>query len=134
MASSEGVRSFEGIWLSRYVIHRSGHSMDEVYEHSIVVREQGDHLFATSLPHPSGSTVSLDLAIEPPTATGTWREATASDGPYEGATYHGALQLIIAPDGLSMNGLWIGFGRRLDMNTGEWTLTLQSRSTHTDAR
>lgn len=134
MAMDPDVPNFEGIWLSRYVLRGSGQSTDHVYEHYVVMHEQGDHLLATNLPHSSGSTLSLDLAIEPPVATGTWREATALDGPYEGATYHGALQLVIASDGLSMGGLWVGFGRQLDVKSGEWTLALRERSTGLEAQ
>jgi len=129
-----GELTFEGTWLSRYALRRSGQSTDQAYEHYVVMREQGNRLRATSLPHSSGSTLSLDLTIEPPTATGTWRESTSPDGPYDGATYHGALQLIIAPDGRTMSGLWVGFGRHLNMKTGEWTLTLNEGSTDLDAR
>jgi hypothetical protein len=39
-------------------------------------------LIVPSLPHPTGSRVRIDLALDPPVATGSWTEATAPDGYY----------------------------------------------------
>ncbi|WP_369373991.1 hypothetical protein AB1046_07720 [Promicromonospora sp. Populi] len=126
--------SLEGIWLSRYRHRSSSRSEEQDYEHYLVIRQEGDRLIGTSLPHSSGSRVSLELTLEAPVATGTWRETTAPNGEYQGATFHGALQLVIDPSGHSMDGMWLGFGRQLNMNTGEWTLTWQEGSTSDDTQ
>ena len=43
---------------------------------------------------------------------------------YQGAVYHGAIQLLLEPTGRKMTGKWVGFGRDFDLNTGPWTLEL----------
>jgi len=122
-------RGFEGIWLSQYRYRSSSRSEEHLEEHYLVARQQGGRLIAQSLPHSSGSQVRLELALDPPVATGTWRETTAPEGHYRGATYHGALQMVIDPSGRSMRGMWLGFGRRFSVHAGEWTLTWQEGST-----
>lgn len=77
----------------------------------------------------AGSRVRIELALDPPVATGSWTETTAPDGYYRGATYHGALQLVIDPSRRHMSGRWLGFGRDFTVNTGEWTLTWEEGST-----
>ncbi|MDR7384395.1 hypothetical protein J2S48_003910 [Promicromonospora iranensis] len=134
MAVGAAEPSLEGIWLSQYKYRSSSRSADLVDEHYLVVHHQGERLVAQSLPLVSGSRVSLELALEPPIASGTWRETTAPNGHYQGMTYHGVLQLIIDPSERSMHGMWLGFGRRLTMNTGEWTLTWQEASTSAAAQ
>lgn len=121
-------RGLEGIWHSQYRYRSSRQSEEQVGEHYVVARQHGKRLIAQGLPHSTGSQVRLELALEPPVATGTWRETTAPDGNYRGATYHGALQMVIDPSGRSMRGMWLGFGRHFSVNAGEWTLTWQEGS------
>lgn len=59
-----------------------------------------------------------------PIATGTWTEHTAIDGYYQGAVYHGALQLIVDPSRRSMAGKWVGFDKELNVDSGPWALDL----------
>lgn len=124
-----GGRSFEGIWHSEYRYRSSSRVEEQVDQHYVVARQQGGRLIAQGLPHSSGSQLRLELALDPPVATGTWRETTAPEGHYRGATYHGALQMVIDPSGRSMRGMWLGFGRRFTVNAGEWNLTWQESST-----
>lgn len=136
-ASSEGSAStrspasagFEGIWHSRYVYRSTRAEDDLVDEHYVVARQSANKLVAQSLPHSTGSRVRIELALDPPVATGSWTETTAPDGYYRGATYHGALQLVIDPSRRRMTGRWLGFGRDFTVNTGEWTLTWEEGST-----
>ncbi|MFD7026098.1 hypothetical protein [Promicromonospora sukumoe] len=120
---------FEGIWHSQYRYRSSSHDEEQVDEHYVVARQHGTRWIAQGLPHSTGSQIRLELALDPPVATGTWRETTAPGGRYRGASYHGALQLVIDPSGRSMHGMWLGFGRRFSVNAGEWTLTWQEGST-----
>lgn len=60
--------------------------------------------------------------------TGTWTERTSPDGYYRGAVYHGAIQLLMDPTAKKMTGKWVGFGRRMDMNTGVWELMFRDGS------
>ena len=111
-------------------MYRSARTEDElVDEHYLVARQSANKLIAQSLPHSTGSRVRVELALDPPVATGSWSETTAPDGYYRGATYHGALQLVIDPSRRRMSGRWLGFGRDFTVNTGEWTLTWEEGST-----
>jgi hypothetical protein len=51
-------------------------------------------------------------------------------GYYQGATYHGTLQLIVSPMGRAMGGRWLGFNNQFKVNTGEWQLTWIEGSTN----
>ncbi|EST24992.1 hypothetical protein M877_23470 [Streptomyces niveus NCIMB 11891] len=63
-------------------------------------------------------------------AGGTQHAAqTAADGYYNGARYHGAIQLLVEPTGRRMAGKWVGFGQDFDVNTGPWELRPVDRST-----
>lgn len=120
---------FAGIWHSRYVFPSTGRKDDFVGLHYVVARQHGNRLIGQSLPHTTGSQLRIELAIESSVATGSWRETTSPHGYYKGATYHGTLQLVIDPSGRQMNGMWLGFGRDFNINSGEWTLTWQEGST-----
>lgn len=118
-----------GIWHSRYIYSSTGRGADLVGEHYLVVRQYGDRLIGQSLPHSTGSRLRVELAMEPPVATGNWRETTAPDGYYKGATYHGTMQFVIDPSGRTMRGMWLGFGRDFTINSGQWELSWQDAST-----
>ncbi|HWD05827.1 MAG TPA: hypothetical protein VG674_25600 [Amycolatopsis sp.] len=118
-----------GIWHSRYVYPSSGRGKDFVGEHYVVLRQRENRLIGESLPHSTGSRLRLELALDKAVATGTWREQTSPGGYYQGATYHGTLQLVINPSNQRMNGMWLGFGRDFTINSGEWQLTWCSSDT-----
>ncbi|WEB43778.1 XRE family transcriptional regulator [Streptomyces yunnanensis] len=128
--SSEAM--FTGVWLSRYEFHSS--SRDATFEgkHHVVIVQHGNRLTVQSLPGASGnpdSPLALDLTVDRNVVTGTWVEQTAADGYYNGARYHGALQMLVEPTGRRMAGKWVGFGKDFDVNTGPWELRLMDRST-----
>lgn len=120
--------SLSGIWRSRYVYPSTGRGADFASNHYLVFRQRQNRLIGQSLPHSTGSKLRLELVLEPPVATGTWREATSRTGYYKGATYHGALQMIIDPSGRSMHGMWLGFSRDFKVNSGRWELALEDDS------
>lgn len=100
--------ALSGIWRSRYVYPSTGRGGDFTGNHYVVLRRRQDRLVGQSLPHSTGSELRLELILEPPVATGSWRETTSPAGYYRGATYHGTLQMIIDPSGRSMHGMWLG--------------------------
>ncbi|WP_344864218.1 hypothetical protein [Amycolatopsis ultiminotia] len=114
---------FSGIWHSRYVYPSTGRRKDFTGEHYVVLRQQGQRLSGQSLPHSTGSRMRLDLGLDKAVATGTWREQTSPTGYYQGAVYHGTLQMVVDPAGRRMKGMWLGFGREFTINSGEWHLT-----------
>ncbi|MBP2582811.1 transcriptional regulator with XRE-family HTH domain [Streptomyces sp. PvR006] len=124
--------NYSGIWLSRYEFFSS--SRDETFEgkHYVVLLQHGPRLTGQSLPGASSnpdSPLSLDLTIDRNVVTGSWIEQTAADGYYQGARYHGAIQLLVEPTGRRMAGKWVGFGKDFDVNTGPWELRLIDTST-----
>ncbi|WP_433855787.1 helix-turn-helix domain-containing protein [Streptomyces kronopolitis] len=131
-SAQRGDGTFSGVWISRYEFYSS--SRGETYEgkHHVVVVQHGNRLTAQSLPGASSnpdSPLTLDLTVDRNVVTGSWVEQTAADGYYNGARYHGAIQLLAEPTGRRMAGKWVGFGKDFDVNTGPWELRLVDRST-----
>jgi transcriptional regulator with XRE-family HTH domain len=120
-----------GIWLSRYEYPSS--SRGKVYSgaHYVVVIQRGSKVQVRSIGSPSK--LLMDLTAEGNVLTGTWREETAPDGYYRGATYHGAIQFTVGPSGHRMKGQWAGFGKDGEVNSGPWTLDLVSSDTGAEA-
>ncbi|WP_406637616.1 helix-turn-helix domain-containing protein [Amycolatopsis sp. WGS_07] len=131
---SEGSGGFSGIWRSRYVYPSSGRGKSFTGEHYVVLRQQDHRLTGQSLPHSIGSRLRLELALDKAVATGTWCEQTSPTGYYQGATYHGTLQMVIDPAGRRMTGMWLGFGRDFKINSGEWQLTWCESATSKQAQ
>ena len=65
----------------------------------------------------------MDLTQNGHVLTGTWTERTSPGGYYQGAVYHGAIQLLLEPSGRRMAGKWAGFGREWDVTParGRWS-------------
>ena len=123
--------NLSGVWLSRYEFRSDSRNDTYVGLHYIAVVTQGERLQCRSLPRSNAeitSSLSLDLTQEGQVVTGTWREATAEGSYYKGATYYGAIQMLIDPTGRKMTGQWVGFGRRQEIKNGAWHLIWQTAS------
>jgi hypothetical protein len=114
---------FIGVWHSRYVYYSTGRQSDLVGEHYVVINQQGSQLSVRSLPNSLHSLLTLELAVNDSTVTGTWVERTSPTGYYKGAVYRGAIQLLVDPTGSRMTGRWLGFDKESNINTGDWELT-----------
>ncbi len=123
------VGSLNGVWLSRYEYYSSGRDATFTAVHHVVVLQRADALTVRSLPGSAGSIMEMNLTMDGNIATGTWAERTDPDGYYRGATYHGAVQMLVEPTVTRMAGKWIGFGKSFDINSGPWELVLRDRST-----
>lgn len=129
--------NYSGVWISRYEFYSSSRDNTFTGQHHVVLAQQGNRITGTSLPGASSSgdsLLSLDLTVDRNVATGTWVEQTAQDGYYQGARYHGAIQLLIDPTGRRMAGKWVGFGKEFDVNSGPWELRLLDKSTADDVQ
>ncbi|MEY9837553.1 helix-turn-helix transcriptional regulator [Streptacidiphilus sp. EB103A] len=126
-SSADGL-SLVGVWHSRYTYESTGRG-SVTRHHFVVVRQTGDRLTAESLPGSNDSPVSLELTLRGTVATGTWTEQTAAAGYYQGAVYHGALQLLVDLTGRRMVGKWVGFGKGFEVDTGPWELDFKDGST-----
>jgi transcriptional regulator with XRE-family HTH domain len=112
-----------GVWHSRYRYFSSGRAAHFEGQHYVVLRNRDGRLVGESLPHSADSYLRLELSVDGSVATGTWSEKTSTESYYKGATYHGAIQLLIDPSGRSMRGKWVGFGRTGEVNSDTWELT-----------
>lgn len=120
-----------GIWLSKYEYPSSSRGNWYSGAHYVVLVHRGSRVQARSIGNPSK--LLMDLTAEGNVLTGTWREETNPDGYYRGATYHGAIQLMVGPSGHRMKGQWTGFGKEGEVNSGPWSLDLVSSDTGADA-
>jgi hypothetical protein len=121
--------SLTGIWRSEYGYYSTRRQEHHSDSHYVVMRQTGTALTIESLRHPTGSELRLDAIVDGMFATGTWEERTSPSGYYKGAIYRGAIQLLVAPSLTAMTGKWIGFGKNFTINNGDWSFTLETRST-----
>jgi transcriptional regulator with XRE-family HTH domain len=121
--------NYAGIWLSRYEYFSSGRGEKHTGLHYVVILQHGNKLTVRSLPGSSDSSLTIDLEVDGMVATGTWSEQTARTGYYQGARYHGAIQLVVELTDRRMSGKWVGFGKEFEINTGPWELVFQDAST-----
>lgn len=118
-----------GIWLSRYEYESSGRGAWFSNSHYVMVLQQGGRVQVRSLPGTTPGRMLMDLTVNGQAVTGTWTEETNPGGYYQGAVYHGAIQMLLEPSGRKMTGKWAGFGREFDVNTGPWSLELITHAT-----
>ena len=123
-----------GIWLSRYEYESSGRGRTFTSSHYVIVLQHGGKIQLRSLPHTATGRLLMDLTVNGSVLTGTWTEETSPAGYYQGAVYHGAIQMLLDPAGRKMSGKWVGFGRDFDLNTGPWSLELITHDTGTEAQ
>jgi hypothetical protein len=114
---------FSGVWQSKYTYHSSSRDEDAENVHYVRILQEGQALVVESLPELSKSYLLARFYLDDQIVTGSWEESTNPDGPYKGAKYHGAAQLILSEDGKSMEGKWVGFGKQMEVKTGPWTIT-----------
>ena len=132
-AALEGTVDFSGIWRSEYSFYSTGRGQELASTHYVVLRQQGRSLAVESLQHTTGSELTMSLSLDGMSATGSWEERTSPTGYYKGAVYRGAIQLLITPSGRQLTGRWLGFGKNFQINNGDWSLTLESRSLTQDS-
>jgi transcriptional regulator with XRE-family HTH domain len=123
-----------GIWLSRYEFESSGRGSTFSSAHYVLVIQHGAKLQVRSLPETAAGRLLMDLTSNGAVITGNWTEETNPGGYYQGAVYHGAIQMLIEPSGRKMTGKWVGFGRDFDLNTGPWSLELVTADTGREAQ
>jgi hypothetical protein len=118
---------FSGVWHSTYTYPSTSRNGTFTGEHELQFFRAGNQLVVQSLPNDTGSYALLRLTVDGRVLTGTWHEYTSPEGYYKGATYYGAIQFVLSEDGDSMHGKWVGFGKRMDVKTGDWKLVRKTR-------
>jgi hypothetical protein len=124
--------NYSGIWISRYEYFSSGRDAAFEGQHAVMLTQIGTTISVHSIFGSAQSSMSMTLDLDGAVATGTWMEMTEQGGYYQGARYHGSIQLIVGPTGRRMTGKWVGFGKDGDVNTGPWTLTFKEASTSSE--
>lgn len=115
--------NFSGVWRSTYgFVSNSRGGIKCESEFFVTIHKKGEQLIVESLPNKEESYLLLRLTLDGRVATGTWSEQTSPTGYYEGATYYGALQLVLSEDGKQLAGKWLGFDRNLQVNSGPWEI------------
>lgn len=126
--NQSGIVDLSGVWRSEYSYYSNGRGKDFSDVHYVVLRQQGAAVTVESIAQESGSELGMSLMVDGMTATGSWEERTSPTGYYKGAVYRGALQFLVSPSGGQLTGRWLGFGKRFQINNGDWELRLESRS------
>ncbi|MBO0812102.1 MAG: helix-turn-helix transcriptional regulator [Microlunatus sp.] len=132
--SQSGTAPLNGIWRSTYEYESSGRGAWYSNSHYVMLLQQGSRLQVRSLPKTAGGRLLMDLTVNGQAITGTWTEETNPGGYYQGAAYHGAIQMLLEPSGRRMDGKWAGFGRDYEVNTGPWSLELVTHDTTPEAQ
>ena len=123
-----------GVWLSKYQYESSGRGATFSNAHYLLLVQHGDKIQGRALPGTTDGRLLMDLTVNGSVITGVWTEETSPTGYYRGATYHGAIQMLLEPSGRKMAGKWVGFGKDFDLNTGAWTLELVTSDTGPDSQ
>jgi hypothetical protein len=121
--SGQEPAAVQGIWHSHYSYRSTSRRQAFRGEHYVVLDQAGGRVSGRSLPHRAGSRLALELMVDGQIVTGTWRERTSPGGHYRGATYHGAIQLVVDPRGRRMKGRWLGYDAEFRIAVGDWHLT-----------
>jgi hypothetical protein len=129
-----GYSELSGIWKSHYEYNSSTRQGTYEDTHYVVLQQTGNQITAQSLPNSTDSRLQFQLSIAGAVVTGTWIERTSPTGYYRGATYYGAIQMLLDPSGRSMHGKWVGFGKDFAINVGAWDMTWLSGSTSARAQ
>lgn len=130
----QGYHQLNGIWRSHYTYRSSRQKGNFEAEHYLVARQRGRNFIAESVPHSTGSQVKLDLVVEGAIASGRWWERTPVTSRYQGASYHGVIQLVIDPRGQQLQGRWLGFNSKYEISDGSWDLLCVDSSTSEESQ
>ena len=117
--------TYNGIWRSTYWYPSNDHDGEDTSEYYVEAHQKGSKLVLESLPQKGEAYIVMYLTIDGDLATGVWEETTAPDGPFQGAMYSGAMQLLIDDDGHAMRGQWVGVGEEdgvRQIYNGRWEL------------
>ena len=119
---TEGPSIVPGIWHSVYTYGSSSRNATFTDERDILMAKVRTQMTGMSLESDVGR-LRMQLSTEGRLVTASWTERTDPDGYYAGTEFQGVAQFILAADGRSMSGAWVGHSRDMSVvNTGPWIL------------
>ena len=121
--SNYPTRRFDGIWRSDYTYHSSDRDENLLAQNYVRIYPKGNEIIIESIPEVNDSYVLARLTVDGNVATGAWQKVSNPKGEYKGTIYHGAAQLVISDDEKTLEGMWVGFGRKMVVKDGPWKLT-----------
>lgn len=118
-------RDPRGIWRSTYRYKSRGHA--HVETQIMELRRIGNYVVGRNV---AGRFYKHKLRgrVRDSYLTGTWENIL------EGVRYHGAFQFFLLPDGSKMEGSWVGYNRRNEIQHGWWHWQQLSKETGKRAR
>lgn len=116
-------QELSGIWRSEYTYRSSGRGKELSAVHYIRLYPRKNGVVFETVPDVNESYMIGRFSLDDRVLTGTWQEGTAPGGEYKGALYHGAGQLILSEGRKEMKGMWVGFGRNMEVKAGPWVCT-----------
>jgi hypothetical protein len=117
---------FSGLWHSIYYYTSSVRSGLFKSEYDIKIYPKDHQLIMESEPNDTGSYVLVRLTQNGRVATGTWQEQTSPSGAYEGSVCDGAIQLVLSEDSNEWHGMWVAYGRNMEVRSGYWDIVRQA--------
>jgi hypothetical protein len=114
---------FTGVWRSAYRFTSSDRDGEYENVHYVTMHRNGSQLVVESLSDTDDAYMLARFSLDGRVATGSWQDQMAQHGFYKGTMYHGAAQLIIDEGGNALRGKWVGFGKNLEIKTGDWEIT-----------
>lgn len=116
------------LWHFAYWYPSNDHNGKDVSEYDVACHDTGSALVFESVPTADGSYIFSRLTKNDDIYSGTWYESTAPKGPFGGAQYSGAGQLLMNEDGTELTGMWAGAGfdhdtKKMRIYDGAWKIT-----------
>jgi hypothetical protein len=121
-------QDFSGLWQFTHWYPTSDDSTEESGKYQMRAQQTDNSVVLESVAdNKKEAYMMVRLIIDGTIATGTWHESAEMHGPFQGAMYSGAGQLIISSDGQYMDGVWAGAGmdhanEKPRIYTGRWEL------------
>lgn len=114
---------FTGTWHSINKYTSTAKPGQFTSEYDVEIHRAGNQIVIQSVkPDKEGAYVLLRLTLDGRILTGTWHESTSPIGDYSGEERYGAIQLILSDDGNVMRGKWVGFNRKMYVQTDDWEI------------
>lgn len=84
----------------------------------------GNQVVAQSIPNPENEYVVARFSVNGRVLTGTWQHENPATSPdHASMDYDGAVQLVVAEDGKTIEGQYVGVNRNMQVLANKWVFT-----------